>query len=139
MCDRLLVAGNIYICISVYKKEAFCLFEINKKIVLWTRNPLCSPHTKHRGFHLDSPLGCSCHPRIESRGQKVHSLHIANPRPQPLGNGWSVHRRWERGLVFRYPCLPSRGFPDGSSSKEPACQCKRHKRCGFNPWVGKIL
>ena len=25
------------------------------------------------------------------------------------------------------------------SSKEPACQCRRHKRCGFDPWVGKIL
>ena len=22
--------------------------------------------------------------------------------------------------------------------KEPICQCRRHKRCGFNPWVGKI-
>ena len=22
--------------------------------------------------------------------------------------------------------------------KEPACQCRRHKRCGFDPWVGKI-
>ena len=22
--------------------------------------------------------------------------------------------------------------------KEPACQCRRYKRCGFNPWVGKI-
>ena len=32
----------------------------------------------------------------------------------------------------------SRGFPGGTSGKEPACQCKRHKRCGFNPWVGKI-
>ena len=21
---------------------------------------------------------------------------------------------------------------------EPACQCRRHKRCGFNPSVGKI-
>ena len=21
-------------------------------------------------------------------------------------------------------------------AKEPACQCRRHKRCGFNPWVG---
>ena len=30
------------------------------------------------------------------------------------------------------------GFPDGASSKEPACQCRRHKRCGFDPWVGKI-
>ena len=22
--------------------------------------------------------------------------------------------------------------------KEPTCQCRRHKRCGFDPWVGKI-
>ena len=25
-----------------------------------------------------------------------------------------------------------------TSSKESACQCRRHKRCRFNPWVGKI-
>ena len=24
-------------------------------------------------------------------------------------------------------------------SKEPACQYRKCKRCGFNPWVGKIL
>ena len=30
------------------------------------------------------------------------------------------------------------GFPGGTSSKEPSCQCRRHKICGFNPWVGKI-
>ena len=26
------------------------------------------------------------------------------------------------------------GFPGGTIGKEPACQCRRHKRCGFNPW-----
>ena len=26
----------------------------------------------------------------------------------------------------------------GTNGKEPACQCKRHKRCGFDPWVRKI-
>ena len=26
-------------------------------------------------------------------------------------------------------------FPGGASGKEPTCQCRRHKRCGFNPWV----
>ena len=26
----------------------------------------------------------------------------------------------------------------GSAGKEPACQCRRHKRCGFHLWVGKI-
>ena len=30
------------------------------------------------------------------------------------------------------------GFPGGTSGKEPACQCRRHKRCGFDPWVGEI-
>ena len=27
----------------------------------------------------------------------------------------------------------------GDSGKELTCQCKRHKRLGFNPWVGNIL
>ena len=30
------------------------------------------------------------------------------------------------------------GFPGGSSGKEPACQCRRHKRLEFDPWIGKI-
>ena len=31
-----------------------------------------------------------------------------------------------------------KGFPGDSSGKEPTCQCKRLKRHGFDPWVGKI-
>ena len=27
---------------------------------------------------------------------------------------------------------------DGGSGKEPVCQCRRHKRLGFDTWVGKI-
>ena len=30
------------------------------------------------------------------------------------------------------------GFPGGASGKERTCQCRRHKRCRFDPWVGKI-
>ena len=29
-------------------------------------------------------------------------------------------------------------FPDGASGKEPACQCRRCKTHGFDPWVRKI-
>ena len=29
-------------------------------------------------------------------------------------------------------------FPGGTGGKEPACQCRRCKRCRFDPWVGKI-
>ena len=30
------------------------------------------------------------------------------------------------------------GFPGGTSSKDPACQGRRCKRQGFDPWVGTI-
>ena len=31
------------------------------------------------------------------------------------------------------------GFPGGASGrKKPACQCRRRKRRGFDPWVGRI-
>ena len=36
-----------------------------------------------------------------------------------------------RGLTER------EGFP-GNASKEPACKCRRHVTCRFNPWVRKI-
>ena len=34
---------------------------------------------------------------------------------------------------------PILGPPIELTSKEPACQCRRHKRHRFDPWVGKIL
>ena len=37
-------------------------------------------------------------------------------------------------LVYGFKCSPL----CGASGKEPACQCRRHKRHGFNPWVRKI-
>ena len=33
---------------------------------------------------------------------------------------------------------PKGGFPGGASGKEIASQCRRCKRCKFNPWVRKI-
>ena len=57
---------------------------------------------------------------------------------------------WELiACFFRAPCRPdlpyqSRvldrplGIPGGTTGKNPACQCRRLKRHGFNPWVRKI-
>ena len=28
---------------------------------------------------------------------------------------------------------------DGASGKEPTCQCRRHKRSWFHPWVWKLI
>ena len=41
--------------------------------------------------------------------------------------------RWNCWIIWYL----SNGFPGGTSGKEPACQCRWHKRCRFDPWVGK--
>ena len=40
---------------------------------------------------------------------------------------------------FLWPSNIPPGFPGGASSKESACQSRRCKRCGFDPWVEKTL
>ena len=48
-------------------------------------------------------------------------------------------RRACRYITFTYPSsLLLFWLPRWLSDKESACQCKRCRRCGFNPWVGKI-
>ena len=39
--------------------------------------------------------------------------------------------------LFQTASTQSR-LPQWLSGKEPACRCRRHRRCGFDPWIGKI-
>ena len=48
-----------------------------------------------------------------------------------------VLQEWDCQGDFLIWCDPM-GFPGGTSGKEPTCQCRRLKRHGFDPWVGKI-
>ena len=46
-------------------------------------------------------------------------------------------------ILHLVPLLRKQGgkkriFTGGASGKEPACQQRRLKRCGFNPWIEKI-
>ena len=51
-----------------------------------------------------------------------------------LGN-WRTTEAKFKAFIMIHKTL---GFPGGVSGKEPTCQCRRHKRCGFDPWVRKI-
>ena len=42
-------------------------------------------------------------------------------------------------LILKVDYYNKEGVPGGTSGKEPTCQCRRHKRCGFDSWVGKIF
>ena len=40
-------------------------------------------------------------------------------------------------LIFYQSIVWGNG-PNGSAGQESACQCRRHRRCNFHPWVRKI-
>ena len=48
---------------------------------------------------------------------------------------WLFQGLW---LLYSECLFISWGFPSGANGKESICQCRRHKRLGFAPWVGKI-
>ena len=57
-----------------------------------------------------------------------------------IGSGmdmWPKPNQWQssQGILLE---LPGNRFLGGTSGKEPACQCMRHKGCHFDPWVEKI-
>ena len=69
-----------------------------------------------------------------------------------LKKKYSIKSHWESQYPFPSSMgkeeLPSptflsmltffQGFPTGTSGKEPTCQCRRHKRFEFDPWILKI-
>ena len=75
-----------------------------------------------------------------------HLLQAMSPDPQ-TGSGPRTEQQSEHGIGVTL-LIPSchfffffKGldmFPGGAGGKEPACQCRRHKRRGFDPWVWKI-
>ena len=55
-----------------------------------------------------------------------------------VGHDWATEPNWV-GLGLESQSLSSPcSFPGGTSGKEPACHCRRYKKCAFDPWVRKI-
>ena len=54
-------------------------------------------------------------------------------------NTWPTESDKTLTLWFADPSSSLMGFPGGTSGKDSTCQSRRHKRCGFDPWVRKIL
>ena len=92
----------------------------------WTHRP------RHMG-HLHRDLSMIDHPPC-----KMAMCGFLSP---PGLNSSAMHQIFHlpvsKSLPFLGVYIPL-GFPDGASGKEPACQCRRHKRPGFYSQVGKI-
>ena len=67
-------------------------------------------------------------------------------RPRTCGFRAGLNRREggrEGGMEEGRTCsklgsISVQGFPGGTSGKQPTCQCRRLKKCQFDPWVKKI-
>ena len=72
----------------------------------------------------------------------IYSHHAVSGPPLSLFSHLYWVDQWRRylrpTLLFQPWSQFLGGFPGGTSSKESAWQCRRCKRHGFNPWVGKI-
>ena len=81
-------------------------------------------------------------PRVSGLSCMQDTSHTPNTIPLPLRSPlWMQSKVWylPATLAWQWPLLSSKvGFPDDTSDKEPACQCRWHKRHVFSPWVGKI-
>ena len=85
----------------------------------WIRLHLRPFHHRHSGFHFVTKGKCD---QADMGGVRARK-QIRGPRETRGGK--------EGEETFINQLL-------GGNNKEPACQCRRHKRCGFDPWVGKI-
>jgi len=91
---------------------------------------------------------------VRERGERRKEKKLVAPgtgieRRKQLDQGWG---RLAFLISLRLCCIimfsqhifdilkinEEKDFPGGLVGKEPTCQCRRHKRCRFNPWVGKI-
>ena len=69
----------------------------------------------------------------------AHRLH--GPPAVRMGSIWISEGSLsisKRSPVFMLFLMLWMGFPGGAVGKESACQCRRHKKHRFDPWVGKI-
>ena len=78
-----------------------------------------------------------CHAGTQQEGGKSEVYPLQNPTILVTLSP-ELREMNFRGLSHQVCGSLHQGFPGGSSGKEPACQCRRHKRHKFDLWVGKI-
>ena len=69
--------------------------------------------------------------------QPTQVFFLGNSMNRSLA-GYSPWGQSQTRLSIWAPMITNMGFPAGTSGKEPTCQCRRHKRSRFYPWVGRI-
>ena len=92
-----------------------------------------------------SPTGSSVHGVLQAGILEWVAISFSRGSFWPRDRTWiCLHCKWilyqlsHQGSPHLAYVHLKEGFPGGPSGEEPVCQCRRHKRSEFNPWVGTI-
>ena len=105
---------------------------------------MCSRWEQIFAIHISwegngNPLQYSCLENPMDRGAWLAMVHgVAESRTWLK---WlSTAHIWQRTFIqcISRSSIINNGLPRWLSGKDSACQCRRRRRWGFNPWVGKI-
>ena len=109
------------------------------EVIVCVVSHLGPAHHEQHYQHLIGPSHGAGRPRMQPQtshlGMSQGSHKAPNSGSSLAVMGWALGRGGAHCLVLK---PPRGGFPGGASGKEPACQCRRCKRRGFDPWVGRI-
>ena len=92
--------------------------------------------TRVQSLGWEGPLEKKTAPHSSTLALKIPWVEEPG-RLQSMGSQ-RVGHDWETSLSLLCIVYKYLGFCGGTGGKEPPCQCRRCKRCGFDPWVGKI-
>ena len=107
-----------------------------KKLLVYHEFKLCLLECSRQAFFSPKYFWSALNPWMRSPGiwrADSTGVFIHSPVEEHLGS-------FQFGAAVNNAALNIyMGFSGGASDKEPICQCRRYKRCVFNPCVGKIL
>ena len=119
---------------------SFLLTEASEYLTTYARASLVAQMVKNLPAMQEDPGAIPRSERSPGEGN-VNPLQyscLENPMDrgawcdiQSIGSQRIGHNR----MTNTFTCA---GFPRCISGKEPACQCRRHERHGFYPWIGRI-
>ena len=90
-------------------------------------------------IHTHIPIACEAasYKFLPEDGLSSLWRQLYRPHKGPFGF-WKQKRQWRAVQPIPIEQIGTLGFPGDTIGEEPTCQCRRYKRCRFDPWVGKI-
>ena len=134
LCRPLLLPPSIFPSIRVFSNESALRIRWPK---YWSFSFNISPSNEYSGLRL---VGPPCSPRDTQESSPTPQFKSIKSLALSFCIVQLSHPNMTTGksIALTRGCLCCNlGFPGGPSGKEPAYQCRRHKRLRFDPWVGK--